>query len=253
MTSVLPWTIETSKHPLVSPQVKQIATEIYQRISAERYAFGTRIPAERELSTEFGVTRATIRQALDFLGVYGAVARRAGSGTFVTLDASKSNEMTAGRSAPGGDLSIEQLAETTSPFAICIAGSVLEPEIVRLATIYMSTRDVSDLRRLVADLEAIVTEADRFAQIEDEFMMAIARGTHNAIIVAMYSVLHQVRRHPLAAAPRRQTLTPAKIRSIQKVLRSLFEAIEARNVETAVELITLHVSTKHEEMIYESL
>lgn len=251
MTPVLPWTIETSKHPLVSPQVKDIATEIYRRITNQRYAFGTRIPAERDLSTEFGVTRATIRQALEFLGVYGIVARRAGSGTFVTFDASATVKSSEQPSTSG--LSIEQLAETTSPFAICIAGSVLEPEIIRLATIYMSTRDVSDLRRLLADLEAIVTEADRFAQIEDEFMMTIARGTHNAIIVAMYAVLHQVRRHPLAAAPRRQTLTPAKIRSIQKVLRSLFEAIEARNVETAVELITLHVSTKHEEMIYESL
>ena len=253
MTSVLPWTIETSKHPLVSPQVKDIATEIYRRIASERYVFGTRIPAERDLATEFGVTRAAIRQALDFLGVYGAVARRAGSGTFVTFDASTVVETSSPSATHAGELSIEQLAETTSPFAICIAGSVLEPEIVRLATIYMSTRDVSNLRRLLADLEAIVTEADRFAQLEDEFMMTIARGTHNAIIVAMYSVLHQVRRHPLAAAPRRQTLTPAKIRNIQKVLRSLFEAIETRNVETAVELITLHVSTKHEEMIYESL
>ena len=253
MTAALPWTIETSKHPLISPQVKDIATEIHRRITTERYAFGTRIPAERDLAAEFGVTRATIRQALDFLGVYGVVARRAGSGTFVMLDASASIKNPDVNQVSASGLSIEQLAETTSPFAICIAGSVLEPEIVRLATIYMSTRDVSNLRRLLADLEAIVTEADRFAQIEDEFMMTIARGTHNAIIVAMYSVLHQVRRHPLAAAPRRQTLTPAKIRSIQKVLRSLFEAIEARNVETAVELITLHVSTKHEEMIYESL
>ena len=253
MTFVLPWTVETSKHPLVSPQVKDIATEIYRRIAAERYAFGTRIPAERDLSTEFGVTRAAIRQALDFLGVYGVVARRAGSGTFVTINASAMTKSPDSKQVSASGLSIEQLAETTSPFAICIAGSVLEPEIVRLATIYMSTRDVSDLRRLLADLESIVTEADRFAQIEDEFMMAIARGTHNAIIVAMYSVLHQVRRHPLAVAPRRQTLTPAKIRSIQKVLRSLFEAIETRNVETAVEMITLHVSTKHEEMIYESL
>lgn len=253
MTLALPWTIDASKHPMVAPHVKDIATEIFRRIAADRYAFGTRIPPERDLADEFGVTRATVRQALDFLTAYGVVARRAGSGTFVTFDASAAQDKAASNQATVGGLTIEQLAETTSPFAICIAGSVLEPEIVRLATIYMSTRDVSDLRRLLGDIEAIVTEADRFAQLEDEFMMTIARGTHNAIIVAMYSVLHQVRRHPLATAPRRQTLTPAKIRNIQKVLRSLFEAIETRNVEAAVELITLHVSTKHEEMIYESL
>lgn len=253
MTQQPPWSHDVSNHPLVSPQVKEIATELYRRIVSDRYAFGTRIPAERDLSEEFGVTRATIRQALDFLTGYHVVARRAGSGTFVTLNKVDQDVGKDAAAIGAGGSSIDQLAETSSPFAICVAGSVLEPEIVRLATIYMSTRDVAELRRQLTELEAIVTEADRFAQLEDEFMMMIARGTHNAIIVAMYSVLHQVRRHPLAAPPRRQTLTPAKIRNTQKVLRSLFEAIEARNVEASVELITLHVSTRHEEMIYESL
>jgi DNA-binding GntR family transcriptional regulator len=36
------------------------------------------------------------------------------------------------------------------------------------------------------------------------------------------------------------------------LLRSLYEAISCRDVETAVELIKLHVASTHEDMIYES-
>lgn len=44
---------------------------------------GTRAPSERELAEEFGVSRTTVRQALDSLAVEGVVERVRGSGTFV--------------------------------------------------------------------------------------------------------------------------------------------------------------------------
>lgn len=133
-----------------------------------------------------------------------------------------------------------------------IAGSILAPEMTRLATIYMSTRDIADLQNQLARIEAIVTESDAFAALEEEYMMTLARGTHNLLIVAMYTILHEVRRHPQWAAARRQALTPAKIKSIQLLFRSLYDAIERRNVETAVEIIKLYMANAHEEMIYES-
>jgi DNA-binding GntR family transcriptional regulator len=133
-----------------------------------------------------------------------------------------------------------------------VAESILEPEMVRLATIYMSTRDLAELGKQLAEIEAIVTESDKLAALEDDFMMMIARGTHNSLIAAMYAILHEVRRQPQWAESRRQMLTPSKIRSIQMLLRSLYEAIQRRDVETAVELIKLHVASTHEDMIYES-
>jgi DNA-binding FadR family transcriptional regulator len=256
-TDVPPWVQDVSRHPLVTPQAKEIATQIFSRIASGAYPFGTRIPAERELAAEFGETRATVRQALEFLAIYDIVARRAGSGTFVSYrkPAAVSVPQQAG-GGPGagviGSININQLAETASPFAMNIAESILEPEMVRLATIYMSTRDLADLARQLALIETIVTESDRFAALEEEFMMQIAHGTHNSLIVAMYGILHEVRRQPQWAASRRQMLTPSKIRSIQLLLRSLYDALERRDVETAVELIKLHVASTHEDMIYES-
>ncbi|MBS0250499.1 MAG: FadR family transcriptional regulator [Proteobacteria bacterium] len=246
-----PWIDDVSRHPLVTPRVKEIATRLFARLASGEFPFGTRIPAERDLAEAFGDSRATIRQALEFLSVYGIVSRRPGSGTFVSYQRKpRTNGNAVGQSS--SHINVDQLAETASPFAMNVAGSILAPEMTRLATIYMSTRDIADLQGQLQRLEAIVTEAEIFAALEEEFMMTIARGTHNSLIVAMYAILHEVRRHPQWAAARRQALTPAKIKSIQLMFRSLYDAIERRNVETAVEIIKLYVANAHEDMIYES-
>lgn len=251
-TATPPWASDVSKHPLVSLRVKDIATRLFLRVAAGEYPYGTRIPAERDLAAEFDDSRATIRHALEFLAAYNAVTRRAGSGTFVSYRAPASSTQTSGSNAPLGYLNIHQLAETASPFAMNIASSILEPEMIRLATIYMSARDLTELSRQLAVLETIVTESDQFAELEEEFMITIARGTHNSLVLAMYTLLHEVRRQPQWAESRRQTLTPAKIKSTQHLLRSLHDAIARRNVETAIELIRLHVASTQEDMIYES-
>lgn len=249
-TDVPPWTDDVSKHPLVTARVKDVATRLFQRVAKGEYPFGTRLPAERDLAEEFGETRATIRQVLEFLTTYDVITRRAGSGTFAAYQRPASSPRA---SVPfTGVLDTRALAETASPFAMNVASSILEPEMVRLATIYMSARDLNELGEQLEKLEHIVTEADRFATLEEEFMMTIARGTHNSLIVAMYTILHEVRQQPQWAASRRQGLTPAKIKSTQRLLRSLHDAIARRNIETAVELIRLHVSNMQEDMIYES-
>ncbi|WP_295559972.1 FCD domain-containing protein [uncultured Hyphomicrobium sp.] len=251
-TDAPPWVNDLSRHPLITPQAKDIATRVFARIASGAYPFGTRIPAERDLAAEFQDTRATIRQALEFLATYDVVARRAGSGTFVSYRKPSDQGLPRERVALESQSSIHLLAETASPFAMSIAESILEPEMVRLATIYMSTRDLAELNRQLSALEGIVTESDAFATLEDDFMMMLARGTHNSLIAAMYAILHEVRRQPQWAASRRQMLTPSKIRSAQMLLRSLYDAISRRDVETAVELIKLHVASTHEDMIYES-
>ena len=247
-----PWIDDVSRHPLTAPRVKEIATRLFARLASGEFPFGTRIPAERDLAEAFGDSRATIRQALEFLSVYGIVSRRPGSGTFVSYQRNPRLNNAGISQRPASYLSVDQLAETASPFAMNIAGSIVAPEMTRLATIYMSTRDLADLQGQLQRLEAIVTESDAFAVLEEEFMMTIARGTHNSLIVAMYAILHEVRGHPQWAAARRQALTPAKIKSIQLLFRSLYDAIERRNVETAVEITKLYVANAHEDMIYES-
>lgn len=242
-----PWEVDASDHPLVKQSVKTVAAQIFARVVSGEYTYGTRIPAERELAQDYSESRNTVRQALDFLETYGVVARRAGFGAFVTYQRTAQS----GASEEGaGVINITAIAETVSPFEMNVAESIIEPEIARLATIYMSIRDLTTLRTLLEELDEIVADADRFAHLEKQFMMTLCKGTHNSAIITMYRVLHEVRKQPQWCADKKRTLTPDNIRQARRALRSLFTALERRDVDTAVECMRLYLASGQEGMIY---
>lgn len=66
-----------------SPIYIQIHNKIKQTIESGKWKVGDRIPAERELAVQFGVSRMTLRQAIQTLVDEGILERHVGSGTFV--------------------------------------------------------------------------------------------------------------------------------------------------------------------------
>lgn len=62
---------------------QQIADELRERVAGGRYGPGRLLPSEAEMSTEFGVSRVTVRHALELLRDEGLVAARQGFGWFV--------------------------------------------------------------------------------------------------------------------------------------------------------------------------
>lgn len=65
------------------PLPKQVAQTIRTRILSGEWEPGDQIPPEEELAHEFGVSRATIREAISELAVEGYLVKRRGIGTFV--------------------------------------------------------------------------------------------------------------------------------------------------------------------------
>ena len=62
---------------------RQIVDQILQSIESSEYPAGTRLPAERELSEKYGVSRPTIREAVIALEAMGRVSVKTGSGVYV--------------------------------------------------------------------------------------------------------------------------------------------------------------------------
>lgn len=232
----------------VTGTVKNLATELFQRICAERYSYGTRLPAERHLAEEFGVSRNTIRQALDLLEDFEVVSRRAGSGSFVSFkprpEARKSNGPETGEELPP----LEEIAEITSPLELNVVRTIIEPEMVRLAVINMSARDIAKLHGVLATLESITTDAAEFARWDEIFHLQLARGTHNPLLIAMYELINHVRRQAHWAPNKEKNLSPRRIRDYQQKHRSIYEAIEARDIESAVEFVKLHMTDVQQDL-----
>ena len=62
---------------------EQIVQQIEQTICAGTLTVGQRLPSERALAKQFGVSRMTLRRAMQLLEGKGLVETRSGSGTFV--------------------------------------------------------------------------------------------------------------------------------------------------------------------------
>lgn len=65
---------------------QRIARVLADEIRAGVHADGSRLPGEHALTERFGVSRTTLRQALQVLGEEGLIATHAGIGSFVTFD-----------------------------------------------------------------------------------------------------------------------------------------------------------------------
>ena len=79
------------------PAFRQVAADLRQEIASGRLAPGARLPSERELVDAYGVSRPTIRDAVNLLRSEGLVTSEHGRGVFVRVPASLGQRMAHSR------------------------------------------------------------------------------------------------------------------------------------------------------------
>ena len=63
---------------------RQIAEQLSRLIASGEFSEGSRLPSERDLAVQLGVSRPSVREALIALEVAGKVDVRVGAGIFVS-------------------------------------------------------------------------------------------------------------------------------------------------------------------------
>ncbi len=89
------------------PLYHQVRESLRDRIEADEWAVGERIPAEKELAIQYGVSQITIKQALQHLAREGLVNRMQGKGTFVSRPLTRNIPELVGFSAGFAQLGVE--------------------------------------------------------------------------------------------------------------------------------------------------
>lgn len=219
-----------SNEQSIGATVQSVIDTLFSRIASELYAIDERLPSERTLAAELGVSRNTVREALDVLENRRVIRRRAGSGSFVTY-----------RAEPQGNASPSALAANTSPLQHLVVRGVLEPEIVRLACINMTPRQIEALGETLSAMEQVRTDATVFVRHEEDLYRQLAEGTGNPLLAACYELAIDACRQTFRAALLRRMLTPKRIVEYQQRYNTLFNAIASRDIEAAVEFIKLHL------------
>ncbi|KRA67329.1 GntR family transcriptional regulator [Caulobacter sp. Root656] len=147
---------------------QQIARAIATAIGDGRYGPGDKLPSERELADDFGVSRPTIRDAMIALEFQGLVEARQGSGVYVNA------------AAPPG----EDPAEVeVGALELTEARRLFEGEACALSAATITEADLTRLEQVVGQMAGGVA-ADEAERLEQDFHLAIARATGNAAIEA---------------------------------------------------------------------
>ena len=214
----------------VSETVRVVVDTLTARIHSGDYPTDSRLPSERALAVELGVSRNTLREALDVLEQQKMVRRRQGSGSFVIYQSDSPEAPVPG-----------SVGERTSPLDHLIVRSIIEPEMVRLAVMNMTPKELDMLARTVARIETIRTDLNEFIRCEEEFYRSIAKATRNPLLESCYELTIEVCRQSFRTALMRKHLTPDRIQDYQTRFNSLFNAIATRDVEAAVEITQLHL------------
>lgn len=225
----------------IGETVRVVMGTLFARIQSGAYPSDSRLPSERALAAELGVSRNTVREALDVLETRKMIRRRQGSGSFVIYQSDQSEAPVPG-----------SVGERTSPLDHLIVRSIIEPEMTRLAVMNMTPQQLEKLAQTVAQIEAVRTDLNEFIRLEEEFYRKIAGATRNPLLEACYDMTIEVCRQSFRTALMRKHLTPDRIQDYQTRFNSLFNAIATRDVEAAVEITKLHLVEEQKLFMHES-
>ena len=208
-----------------------IADQIRSAILDGRLEPGNRLPNERDLAEQFGVSRVTVRDALRSLETSGLIQIRVGAtgGAFVTAPSTE---------VVGEGISNMLVMSKVDPDEIAEARVIMEVGTVTLAVERATDDDIAALRALCDDSERAFAAGEYHTDLSRAFHSALARAAHNRAVELVAATFAG----PLSmqAVRDREPADWSHERTIQEH-RALVDAIEARDDERARSIMTEHL------------
>ena len=199
-----------------------IADQIRNAIVTGQLKEGARLPPERELAEQFGVSRVTVRDALRALEAMGLIEVRVGArgGAFVTAPTG---------SVVGRTMSDMMMVSAITPEDIVEARLVVELGTVTLATARATEEDLARLRRHCEFAREELTAGRYTREISWDFHALVAEAAHNGAVEGLtHSFRSSLSMHPF----RTREGEAAHERTVEEHFR-IVEALERRDGATA--------------------
>ena len=200
----------------------QLSFEMTTRIASGALSPGSRLPTEQELSSEFGVSRTVVREAISRLKSEGLVETRQGSGAFVA-------QSKLGIPFRIDPVSVESFDATVDILELRLA---VESEAAALAAERASAEQLAEIRRALAAVHAAFERGDEGVEEDLAFHRAIAEATHNSKYVDLAEFLERYVRRQIQITGGR-TARASRMGETQNEHQMIFEAIAARDADAA--------------------
>lgn len=201
---------------------------------------GDRLPAERELARELGVSRPSVRSGLKTLAAMGVLQIRQGAGTFIT----------AGPPMLGSEpLSFLAALHGFTRAQMFEARLVLEVTVAGLAA--NRTRLVPERLIAISDettgMFASLDDPDRFLDHDIRFHRAVAAAADNPILSSLVEMVSTLFREM-----RQRTIGRARdLRQAAEEHRAIYQAVRGHDAERARRAMSEHLERAQRDQVLE--
>lgn len=211
----------------------QIAGQLRSLIEAGEFPPGSRLPAERDLAKQLGVSRPSLREALIALEVEGYVDVRPGSGILVT----------ARENAVPDDLGEE------GPLEIIRARCLIEAEIAAEAAPHIKSKDVTTLERFLREMENGAADAAMRLASDRQFHLSIAAKLGNNVLLRLLTELLDERNSLLGKQFASHFDSAKTWAAVLAEHRKIVAALETHDPERARKAMRAHLRKAHERWV----
>jgi GntR family transcriptional regulator, transcriptional repressor for pyruvate dehydrogenase complex len=206
----------------------RVVEHVRRLIESRELKPGDRLPGERDLAHELGLSRPSVRSGLEALESMGVVVSRRGAGTFIAQ-----GPPDLGREP----LSLLASLHRFTPAEMFEARQVLEVGIAGLAARQAEGEPLAAMAEEVTEMFASVDDPGAFLRHDVRFHRAVAAGCGNRVLAALMEMV-AAQFYEL----RKETVERARnLRDSAEMHRRIFRAIRVRDAEGARAAMTEHL------------
>ena len=205
---------------------RQVADQLRQFIGSGEFAVGDRLPTERELADQLGISRPTVREALIALEVEGRIRIRVGSGIYVTAP-------------PRAEILAAETDE--GPFELLRAREFIEGAIAAEAALQVRPANVDLLDDALRRMDDISLPTTTTIMLDREFHTTVAGILGNAVLVRFIGEMFDQRMNPYFERLSSYFENNDSWRAAAAEHRAVRDAIAARDPERAKAAMREHL------------
>lgn len=170
---------------LFSPiKTSKLSDEVYNQIvsliSRGKLKPGDKIPSERDLASDLGISRQSIREALNRAEVMGLIEVRQGEGSFILSSINKSLK-------PPLTIILEKEAERI--FEFLEIRKLIEGWCAEKAATEATSEDLKNMQEILDKMKKFASKDKQWEELDLELHVSFAKATHNVIAVHMMEAL----------------------------------------------------------------
>lgn len=217
---------------------EQLTHDLQQMITSGHFTLGERLPAERALAEQFGVSRPSLREAIQTLISRGLLLSKPGGGTFVQSD-------TPHATAPCSSPLIELFRENSEyRFDVLEIRHALEGNAAWYAALRATDEDKLNIRARYDDMIARHGSPDPMdeARADADFHLAIVEASHNLVLLHIMQNLFELLQNGISHNLGKLYTIPRVFDPLKQQHHELMEAVLASNPERARKAAQEHLA-----------